>query len=80
MRRFRSPGTECSVTSSTLSMSLKSTNASACSRGHRSHVLEAMGLEAKVIDGAIRISFGRENTLSDVDELRAGLLEAVARL
>ena len=53
---------------------------SACSRGHRSHVLEAMGLEAKVIDGAIRISFGRENTLSDVDELRAGLLEAVARL
>ena len=53
---------------------------SACSRGHRSHVLEAMGLEAKVIDGAIRISFGRENTLSDVDELKAGLLEAVARL
>jgi cysteine desulfurase len=29
---------------------------SACSRGHRSHVLTAMGLSPKVVDGAVRIS------------------------
>ena len=53
---------------------------SACSKGHRSHVLEAMGVPAKVIDGAIRISFGRENTPEDVDALREGLLYAVKNL
>lgn len=53
---------------------------SACSKGHRSHVLEAMGVPAKVIDGAIRISFGRENTPEDVDALRDGLLYAIDNL
>lgn len=53
---------------------------SACSKGHRSHVLEAMGVPAKVIDGAIRVSFGRDNTREDVDALRDGLLYAVANL
>ena len=53
---------------------------SACSKGHRSHVLEAMGVPAKTIDGAIRISFGRENTPEDVDALKDGLLYAIANL
>ncbi len=53
---------------------------SACSHGHRSHVLEAMGLPPAVIDGSIRISFGRENTPEDVAALRTALLEAVAIL
>ncbi len=53
---------------------------SACSKGHRSHVLEAMGIPARVIDGAIRISFSRENTASDMDALKDGLLYAVANL
>ncbi len=53
---------------------------SACSRGHRSHVLEAMGLDSRIIDGAIRISFGRDNTPEDVDALKAALLDAVVRL
>lgn len=39
---------------------------SACAKGHRSHVLEAMGLPAQVIDGAIRVSFSAENTEDDV--------------
>ena len=53
---------------------------SACSRGHRSHVLEAMGLDSRIIDGAIRISFGRDNTPEDVDALKEALLDAVVRL
>ncbi|MDP4109691.1 MAG: cysteine desulfurase family protein [Bacillota bacterium] len=50
---------------------------SACSRGHRSHVLAAMRLDPALIDSAIRVSFCPENTLRDIDELRAGLFEGV---
>ena len=42
---------------------------SACSRGHRSHVLEAMGLDAKTIDGAVRVSLCAENTEADLELL-----------
>ncbi len=49
---------------------------SACKKGGRSHVLEAMGLPAPVIDGAIRISFSRMNTPEDVDALVQALGEA----
>ena len=49
---------------------------SACSRGHRSHVLEAMRLPPAVIDGAVRVSFSRENTEADVLALRDALLRA----
>lgn len=53
---------------------------SACKRGARSHVLQAMGLPAKVIDGAIRISLGRFNTQADADALCHGILQARERL
>ena len=49
---------------------------SACKKGGRSHVLEAMGLPAKVIDGALRISFSRYTTLEEVDALCDALREA----
>lgn len=49
---------------------------SACKKGGRSHVLEAMGLPPRVIDGAIRISFSRYNTHADVDALVKALCEA----
>ena len=49
---------------------------SACSRGHRSHVLEAMHLPPAVIDGSIRVSFSAENTEEDVDALVQALLAA----
>lgn len=39
---------------------------SACSKGHRSYVLTSMGLDTKVIDSAIRISFSRFNTEDEV--------------
>ena len=53
---------------------------SACSHGHRSHVLEAMGASPAAIDGSIRISFGRDNRTEDVAALKAALLEAVQTL
>ena len=53
---------------------------SACKRGKRSHVLEAMGLPAKVIDGAIRVSLSRFTTEEEIDAFVAALLEAKARL
>ena len=40
---------------------------SACKKGGRSHVLEAMGLKSDVIDGAIRVSFSRLTTAEEVD-------------
>ncbi len=42
---------------------------SACTSGAlgRSHVLSAMGLEEEVIEGAVRISLGRWNTMEEVD-------------
>ncbi len=53
---------------------------SACKRGARSHVLEAMGLPAKVIDGAIRVSLSRFTTEDDIRALCDGLKQAHDRL
>ena len=53
---------------------------SACSKGHRSHVLEAMHLPPAVIDGSVRDSFCGDNTREDVDRLIDALLEAKTTL
>ena len=53
---------------------------SACKRGARSHVLEVMGLPAKVIDGAIRVSFGRFSAQADADALCRELIKACGTL
>lgn len=49
---------------------------SACAKGHRSHVLEAMHLPAPVIDGSIRISLSGETTREDMDALKDALCDA----
>ena len=49
---------------------------SACKRGARSHVLEAMGLPAPVIDGAIRVSLCRKTTGEETDLFCQGLIQA----
>ena len=49
---------------------------SACKKGARSHVLEAIGLPNPVIDGAVRISFSRYTTEADIDRLCRGIREA----
>ena len=52
---------------------------SACTSGtHKpSHVLLALGYDAKSALGAVRVSFGRENTLHDVEKFVAALKEIV---
>ena len=49
---------------------------SACKKGGRSHVLEAIGLSAPVIDGAIRVSFSRYTTEDDINCFCDALKEA----
>lgn len=46
---------------------------SACSRGHRSHVLEAIGVPSKLIDSAIRISLSGEITKEEISRVCAVL-------
>lgn len=53
---------------------------SACKKGGRSHVLEAIGLDARVIDGAIRIGLSRFTNAEDIEALCASLKEARDRL
>ena len=42
---------------------------SACAKGHRSHVMTAMGLKPEVIDGSFRISICRDTTKEELDKL-----------
>lgn len=51
---------------------------SACAKGHRSHVLEALGLPAAVIDGSIRVSLSRESTQAEIDYFVQALREDFA--
>ena len=53
---------------------------SACKKGARSHVLEAIGMEPRLIDGALRIGFCRYNTMEDVEALCEALAQAHATL
>ncbi len=53
---------------------------SACKKGARSHVLEAMGLPAEVIDGAIRVSLSRYSTEEEADYFVETLRNAARRL
>ena len=49
---------------------------SACKKGHRSAVLEAMKLPADVMDGAIRVSFCRYTTMEEIDAFCDALRDA----
>ena len=53
---------------------------SACKKGGRSHVLEAMGVRSEVIDGALRVSFSRFTTAEEVDAFCDALRAARERL
>ena len=53
---------------------------SACAKGRRSHVLEAMKLPPEVIDGSVRASLSRFTTEEEADKLVAAVAEAAKRL
>ncbi len=42
---------------------------SACAKGHRSHVLEAMGVRPEVMDGSFRLSLCRNTTRQELETL-----------
>ena len=42
---------------------------SACAKGHRSHVLTAMGIGPEIIDSSFRVSLSRESTAEDLNSL-----------
>ena len=68
-----------------LSLDLKGVavaSGSACTSGtlEPSHVLSAMGIAPEIAQGAIRFSFGRDNTMEDVDYVTGILPEMVSRL
>ena len=52
----------------------------ACKKGKRSHVLEMMRLKNEVIDGALRVSFSRYNTLEEAEHFVLALKLASIRL
>ena len=53
---------------------------SACKKGGRSHVLEAIGQDAAAIDGALRIGLSRFTTEEDLEALCLGLSDARRQL
>ena len=55
-------------------------SSSACAKGKRSYVLEAMGLPDDRIDSSLRISFSKYNTMEDIDALIEGLESGIATL
>ena len=55
-------------------------SSSACAKGKRSYVLEAMGLPDDRIDSSIRISFSKYNTTEDIDALIEGLTSGIQTL
>ena len=53
---------------------------SACAKGHRSHVMEAMNVAPELIDGSIRVSFSHEHTLRDAEAFVLALKESLVQL
>jgi len=53
---------------------------SACKRGRRSHVLEAMGVADKIIDGAVRVSLSRYTTREECRAFCDALIRAHGEL
>lgn len=49
---------------------------SACHKGKPSHVYAALGLQKKILDGVLRISFSYDTSREDIDALAEGLAAA----
>ena len=53
---------------------------SACSKGKKSSVLGAFGVDERLIDSVIRISFSAQNTEAEIDSLTKALYEGINTL
>lgn len=53
---------------------------SACSKGHRSHVMESMGVAPDLIDGSIRLSLSHENTEEEIQTFLSLLPQIIEEL
>lgn len=62
------------------SMGIYVSSGSACAKGHKSHVLEALSLDANRIDGAIRVSLSRFTTKEELDYFKEGITKAMKML
>ena len=51
---------------------------SACAKGHRSHVMEAMKLPPEIIDGSFRVSLCKDTTAEEIDALIAAIRKVLA--
>ena len=62
--------------------SIAISSGSACNSGaiEPSHVLRAMGIEGEWLYGAVRVSFGRYTTTTDIGQAGLAICEAVIRL
>jgi cysteine desulfurase len=54
-------------------------NGSACAKGKKSHVLTAMKLNDKIIEKSIRVSFSRDTTKQDIDELVNAIKQTIEK-
>lgn len=53
---------------------------SACSKGKKSYVLTAMGLDGPAIDSSLRLSFSRYNTKGEIDAFICALKDGLSRI
>lgn len=62
------------------SMGVYVSSGSACAKGNGSYVLNAMGLSSQRVDSALRVSFSKDNTFSDIDALINAVISAKQKL
>jgi cysteine desulfurase len=61
-------------------MGIYVSSGSACSKGHKSHVLTAMGLTDEIIDSSLRVSLSRFTTKEELDYFIEGVKKALTTI
>ena len=61
-------------------MGIYISSGSACAKGHKSHVLTAMGLDGNIIDSSLRVSLSRFTTKEELDYFIEGVNKALSTI